>query len=210
MFSFGKGHFPERIADPQQLRRLLRVLFVDDQEILKPEALRQHGYNVFQRKDINNLAEIENQEYHIIFCDVKGVGVTLSKEEGAGLIRIIREQVKYPIVIGFSGYKYTPGEPQEQAMRQHSHEIIGKDDDLDRYIDVIQRWGKTVFSTQRCVDLIAAEAQLSTDRVAKFVRKQEKGADWATAFEKVGKVTSAVKVLLDILQLIGAVGKHST
>ncbi len=91
------------------VRKVLRVLFIDDEESNKAEALRQQGYNVFHRNDVTDISELERQEYHLIFCDIQGVGKEVSDDEGAGLIRLIKEKLRYPVVIAYSAFSYQPG-----------------------------------------------------------------------------------------------------
>lgn len=70
-----------------------KILIIDDEKLEIEETLRRIGYNVFWKKDIDILTEVE--DYQIIICDYKGVGLKFKSEfEGIYLLHLIKE--KYP------------------------------------------------------------------------------------------------------------------
>ncbi|HTA62260.1 MAG TPA: hypothetical protein VK835_07390, partial [Bacteroidia bacterium] len=65
-----------------------RVAFIDDEEIVHVERLRNDGYNITHFPDIDNIDDFVRKKYHVIILDIQGVGKNLSPEsEGWGLLK---------------------------------------------------------------------------------------------------------------------------
>lgn len=80
------------ISDKDMIE-MVKILIIDDDKLEIEDQLRRIGYNVYWKKDIDNLSDVE--KYQIIICDYKGVGLKFANEfEGLDLMRLIKE--KYP------------------------------------------------------------------------------------------------------------------
>jgi len=198
--------FKKEALDPKldiaQIRKLLRILFIDDQSMGIVDALRMQGYNTFQKYDLKALAELEQQEYHLIFCDISGVGQSLSEDEGAGLIRLIKEQVKYPIVIAYSAASYQPGGQHEETMRKVADDVIKKDAGLEEYLAVIQEWGQCAFSAGRSADLLAGLLTISKREAQDLVQQVLREGRSSSKWQALSGVGSAAKTLLEIAAIL--------
>jgi len=77
----------------QDLRKVVDVLIIDDEEFPPTDFLRNNNFRLTQKKDIDNVKDVS--EYPIIMCDIRGVGKKLSTDyEGAYLIKEIKQS--YP------------------------------------------------------------------------------------------------------------------
>ncbi|MBS6477818.1 MAG: response regulator [Firmicutes bacterium] len=87
------------------LKRDTKILIIDDGEFIFLDLLRKNGYNIEHKKDISSVLDVA--AYHIIFCDVRGVGKDLSgKFEGAHLVRLIKNEYPEKMVISYSAIGY--------------------------------------------------------------------------------------------------------
>ena len=90
---------------PQLLKRNTKILIIDDGDFIFLDVLRKNGYNIEHKRDISSVSDVA--AYHIIFCDVKGVGKNLSgKFEGAHLVRLIKNDYPEKMVISYSAIGY--------------------------------------------------------------------------------------------------------
>ena len=78
-----------------EYRKKIRILVIDDQEFTPQSNLTTLRYNIDYVSEIPNIDTVK--DYHIILCDLKGVGRNFDKEgEGATLIRQIKRA--YPSI----------------------------------------------------------------------------------------------------------------
>ena len=75
-------------------RQSIKVLIVDDDEFMYEDSLRRVGFNIQKYDDIESIEAAE--AYHIIICDVCGVGKKfLSPKEGAYVLNRLKNT--YPM-----------------------------------------------------------------------------------------------------------------
>ena len=53
-------------------RSIIPIAVIDDEELAYIDILRNHGFNLRQFKDIEDVKAV--QSYDIVMCDIKGVG----------------------------------------------------------------------------------------------------------------------------------------
>ena len=191
----------------QDVRRTARILFIDDEMMPICESLSNQGYNVFRKRTIHSIAELETDHFHIIFCDIAGVGVELAGEEaGAGLIRMIKNQLKYPIVIAYSAYSYAPSSPQNIAMMKVADDVIAKDSTTAVYIDTIQHHSQTVFSAERCITLLAEFLRIEEKMLRKKIEKDGPRAlaEYKGALQNLSVAANVASIMQTILAIVAA------
>lgn len=187
-----------------RIKKTMRILFIDDQEMPRVEALRQHGYNVFQKYDVKDIAELEAGEYHVVFCDIHGVGAGLSADQGAGLIRLIKGKLKYPAVIAYSAMSYAPASTEAQTMRRDADDVIGKDADLESFMTKCDEWGRKVFSTDRCIQILSEFNKGKHSDLKSLVERAASGnhSDWVEVVKLVTTLGKAAVVTLQIARFV--------
>ncbi len=187
-----------------RIKKTMRILFIDDQEMPRVEALRQHGYNVFQKYDIKDIAELEAGEYHVVFCDIHGVGADLSTDQGAGLIRVIKGRLKYPAVIAYSAMSYAPASTEAQTMRRDADDVIGKDADLESFMAKCDEWGRKVFTTDRCIQVLSEFSGRSQSDIKSLIECAASGnqSDWVEVVRLATTLGKAAVVALQIARFV--------
>src|SRR5690349_39124 len=60
----------------------LRVLFIDDEELPLFENLKTQGFDVDKIDDVENLDQICDGRYQVIFFDVRGIGRKVEVRDG--------------------------------------------------------------------------------------------------------------------------------
>ena len=84
------------------LREKMRVLIIDDNEVPYQNALNRLSFNISHKLDIEDIRDVE--PYHVIICDIKGVGLNFSRDkEGSAIILNIKKMYPEKGVIVYSG-----------------------------------------------------------------------------------------------------------
>lgn len=116
-----------------QLRRKSNVLVIDDDEFIPLEGLKNHGYYIQQKNDIQNLKDVE--PYDIILCDIRGVGKFLkSAYEGAYLAKQIKETYPSKIVLVYTADNY---KADFEKYLKYADSIISKGMDIEDWSSIL-------------------------------------------------------------------------
>ncbi|MBA4241241.1 MAG: hypothetical protein C0448_10970 [Sphingobacteriaceae bacterium] len=103
-----------------------RVVFIDDEEVVHIERLRNDGYNITHFSDIDNIDDFIRKKYHVIILDIQGVGKKLTPEtEGWGLLKYLKEECPHFVVIMFTGADWSITKYKNTA--DVADDFIGKD-----------------------------------------------------------------------------------
>jgi DNA-binding NarL/FixJ family response regulator len=89
-----------------ELRRMAKLLVIDDQEFEYKALFEEEGYTVVKWDDAPNLQRLETSEFHVVLLDLKGIGRNFSSSEGAGLIDHIRETNPAQIIIAYTNARH--------------------------------------------------------------------------------------------------------
>lgn len=114
-------------------RRSSVSIAVIDDEPFKPEHnLRNVGYEIDCLSDIKSISEVE--PYHIVLCDLQGVGKSLdSKSQGAFIIDEIKRNHPDKFVIAYTGGSLD----SDITLRaqKYADYFLRKDADMDEWRD---------------------------------------------------------------------------
>jgi hypothetical protein len=126
-----------------------KIVIIDDEDFKYLDTLRSHDFNVTHLRDIEDFKAVA--EYHIVLCDIKGVGKTFkSKFEGAHVIGEIRKLYPFKVIIAYTGHLF---DPTFNKYFQVSDYVLKKDIDseewveyldraINKAIDPIEQWGR--------------------------------------------------------------------
>lgn len=118
------------------LKRNTKVLIIDDDDIVVLSSLYKQGYNIEHKKDIDSLNEIA--AYDIVFCDVKGVGKSLSdKYEGAHLVKQIKKEFPDKMVISYSAIGY---DSEYEEYLSYADAKVPKGSSIEDWTSIIDEW----------------------------------------------------------------------
>jgi hypothetical protein len=94
--------------DFSKIRKNTEILIIDDEDFPPLDFLKQNGFSVIHKTDIEDIKDL--QAYHIILCDIRGVGKKIydSSAEGAYLIK--EAKVHYPNkqIIAYTASSFDP------------------------------------------------------------------------------------------------------
>lgn len=113
-------------------RKNTKILVIDDQQFEIIDLIKNNGFSVDILKDISSIEMTE--PYHIILCDIKGVGLMLNPEkQGIHLINEIKKTYPSKIVIA-----YTAGteSPMQDKLLQPDGFLL-KTANLTEWIDLL-------------------------------------------------------------------------
>lgn len=118
------------LQDAKSRRSAVRIAVIDDQPFLPHMILQNYGYKVEQIGDLKNVEEVK--DYHLILCDVMGVGRHFgAKAQGATLISEIKKVYPEKIVIAYTGG--AAGDAAVQAATERADALIRKDVDGEEW-----------------------------------------------------------------------------
>lgn len=118
------------LQDIKSRRAAIRIAIIDDQPFLPHMILETYGYKVAQIGDLKNVEEVK--DYHLILCDVMGVGRHFgAKAQGATLIAEIKKVYPEKIVIAYTGG--AAGDPAVQTATERADALIRKDVDGEEW-----------------------------------------------------------------------------
>ena len=114
-------------------RAKLRVLIIDDEELAVIEGLRNSGYRITHKKDIDDFIEIE--PYEVILCDIRGVGKKFgSEKEGAHLIEEIHKLYSNKYLIAYTGSTH---DTRFSKSMKIADDILTKAKTIDEWINAL-------------------------------------------------------------------------
>ena len=126
------------LQDTKSRRSSVRIAVIDDQPFLPHMILQTYGYKVEQIGDLKSVEEVKN--YHLILCDVMGVGRHFgAKAQGATLISEIKKVYPEKIVIAYTGG--AAGDPAIQAATERADALIRKDVDGEEWAAKLDELG---------------------------------------------------------------------
>lgn len=170
----------------------LRVLFVDDEELEKIHALKSEGYDVEYWRDVENLDNLCDGRFQVVFLDVRGIG---GKYGGNGLNVLKYIATHNPLVYTciFSAKPFT-GEEAE-IIRQYAARSLTKDCPLYDLIEVLETYASTL-SEDKILERLESEFSLSWWDRWKLKRGQQLSQVRLAKLSKASKGgVEAVKIL---------------
>lgn len=141
------GHFNFNVG---KLRTETKICIIDDEVFKKKNMLEQHSYTVKEIGDPTDINAVA--AYHIILCDIKGVGKAFESEfEGGHLIEEIHNFYPNKVIVAYSGEgldtrfnKYF--QIADQALQKDATDELWRTT-LDNMIELvhspIEQWKKT-------------------------------------------------------------------
>ncbi|MBI5117211.1 hypothetical protein HZA56_12115 [Candidatus Poribacteria bacterium] len=119
----------------------LRILFVDDDKLEVVSTLKNEGYDVDYWVDVENLENIVDGRYHVVFLDVRGIG---SKYGGNGLDIVKYVGTHNPLVftVVFSAKPFTGAE--SDLIRRYAKRSMEKDCTFYEVLELLEDHAKSL------------------------------------------------------------------
>lgn len=204
------GHRRYDLPDrsPEDLKKICRILFVDDGEFDVPDILINSGWkNTKKLTDIESLESLDIVEADIIFVDIAGVGRRLRfADEGLGLISALKRKYPHKKVVVYSA---TPTGDRFHKGLSDADERLAKNADPFEFETLVEDLAKEAFSladfVQRLGEVLEREFGLdySDDEIRRILRRIGKKRDYSSiavskafGLQDLGSVASIVSVFL--------------
>ena len=119
-----------------ELKKMVEILVIDDNEFTFLQALQKYEFNIKQKNDLTLLSDAE--AFGIILCDIRGVGKFLeSKYDGANLIKELK--VKYPnkIIVAYTANDY---DAEFQKYISYADEVVPKGSyEIENWVALLEK-----------------------------------------------------------------------
>ncbi len=155
----------------------LRVLVIDDKEFPYLELLQRDGFSASRVADVESLSDIDDYQNDLILLDLHGVGSSVSKRGGFGILQHLSEKCPSQIVVAYSAAKWRVRDQgyfelasavldksaDYPEFRTTVEDLLHRLDDPDHYVDSAGVAESVRASLRRLVDeaLIAGEESAS-------------------------------------------------
>jgi DNA-binding NtrC family response regulator len=108
---FRKKKLSELPALPfAEVKRRTKVLVIDDDAESFPfELMRREGYSVEHWPRVESITPLQDGQYDIIILDIQGVATHISKDDGLGILELIKDANPSQIVVAFSSHSFDLG-----------------------------------------------------------------------------------------------------
>jgi hypothetical protein len=122
---------------PQQKTRTCKfqIAVIDDEDFTPLENLRRNNYNITHMRDVHSIDAL--RRYHVILCDLIGVGMGLnSTMQGAHIIIEVKKSFPEKIIIAYTG----GGRPELlQPSIQSADYFLRKDANLESWCELLDK-----------------------------------------------------------------------
>ena len=163
------GMFKKKLQWPQlsiqEIRKRARILVIDDSEFVYQSLFENDGYNIDKWDDVNDLPKLESGFYDIIFLDIQGVGLKISKEQGLGILKHIRKVCPTQIIIAYSNADFSL---RYQDFFSLANATLPKSDDYVQFKRKLDELLLAKFSLGFYVEHVADIATKHTNDVTKL------------------------------------------
>jgi len=144
MLDFFRRKRPPEPLSVDQLKKLAKVLIIDDEEPKElRELLKKEGWKNYHLNDLDALSNKRLEESHIICIDIMGVGRKLQAEDGMGLIKHIKGRHPEKKVILYSSH--SKQDIFSDAL-DHVDKRLRKESSLLPFVTAIEEMAAKTFS----------------------------------------------------------------
>ena len=204
------GHRRYELPDrsPEELKKVCRILFIDDEEFDVPDILINSGWeNTKTLPDIESLESLDVREAAIIFVDISGVGHNLGfSDQGLGLISALKERYPHKKVVVYSAQ--TRGNRFHQGLSD-ADARLAKNADPFQFERLVERLARESFSLpdfiQRLKEILNRELNIdySEDEIRRILGRIGNKQDYSSSaiarafnLQDVGSIASIISLFL--------------
>jgi hypothetical protein len=109
-FFWKRKNLPLTLINPlydfELLRKRLRLLVIDDEDVFPIQLFKDAGYNIERWENVKNYPSLENGDYDIIILDILNVAKNLSDDDGFGVLESLKNHNPSQIVIAYSAHSF--------------------------------------------------------------------------------------------------------
>jgi hypothetical protein len=181
--------------------RKLRILFIDDEYLPIVDTFKQEGYDVSYMEDIDNLENLIDGRYQVIFFDVRGIG---KKYGGNGLDAVEYVAKHNPLIhrIVFSAKPFSASELER--ARRSADLCVTKDSTFYDLSAVVEHYANSL-SPAFVLERISKTMKLSWWQRKKLVWGLELGkSDLSNIAKSSGMASDAISIVANTIAIAAA------
>ncbi|MGF7141569.1 hypothetical protein [Roseimarinus sediminis] len=137
--------------DFDSLRKRLRLLVIDDEDVFPITLFQEAGYNIERWEKVKNYRSLENGDYDIIILDILNVAEDLSEEDGFGVLESIKKHNPAQIVIAYSAHSF---DFSKQRFWELADAKISKPSMFLKIKEIVDNTITECFTLERYVDVL--------------------------------------------------------
>lgn len=133
----------------ETLKKLARIVVVDDEDHFPVELFRNEGYTVEKWSRVQDYGKLASGVYDIIVLDIKGIANHISEEDGLGVLEDLKNNNPAQIIIAYSQHSF---DLSKSRFYMHADERIAKPSDFLRMKKIIDSLITSKFQPKRYYD----------------------------------------------------------
>ena len=198
----------------EEIKKRSRIVVIDDDAFTYKILFKRDGYTIDKWNDVTDLTKLETGYYDIILLDIQGVGRDLSKEQGLGILKHLRQVAPTQIIIAYSNadfslqyhefFKLADATLAKNAdyvdFKRSVDDLLQKRFTISFYLDKIVGIVKDDVADTQQIRQIAEKAILSrsTEKLEKYLKAN---------IEKAEAVTAVVSIIKSVMTIAASVMK---
>ncbi len=149
------------LPDKSIIKKRARILVIDNDDFPYKKLFERDDYSIDKWDDVKTLSDIDEEKYDILLLDIQGIGKEISKEEGLGVLKYIKETTPSQIVIAYSNANWSL---KYQKFFDMADEILAKEADYTDFKKVVDKYLEMKFSYKYYLDKILS---ITDDKLSK-------------------------------------------
>lgn len=133
----------------EALKKLARIVVVDDEDHFPVDLFRNEGYSVEKWNRVQDYGKLASGVYDIIVLDIKGIADHISEEDGLGVLEDLKNNNPAQIIIAYSQHSFDLSKSRFYML---ADERIAKPSDFLRMKKIIDSLIASKFQPNRYYD----------------------------------------------------------
>jgi CheY-like chemotaxis protein len=187
---------------------------IDDDVFTYKTLFKRDGYTIDKWNDVTDLTKLETGYYDIILLDIQGVGQDLSKEQGLGILKHLRQVNPTQIIIAYSNadwslqyqefFKLADATLAKNAdyvdFKRIVDDLLQKRFTISFYLDKVVGVVKDDVADTQHIRQLAEKAILSrsTEKLEKYLKVN---------LDKAEAVTAVISIIKSVMSIAASVMK---
>ena len=204
-----KFKWPELSWD--EIKKRARLLVIDDLAFPYQKLFERDGYTIEKWDDVLDLPKLENGYYDLILLDMRDVGRQISKAEGLGVLKHLRQTAPAQIIVAYSDSDFSLEDHEFFVLadavlaknagyiefKMQVDKLLRERFSIGFYIDRAVKAAGTSFGNIEKARRIIQDAieRRSTDRLAKYLDSEIQSKDIVNMILQIVQIAIGIAAL---------------
>ncbi len=157
-----------QLLSRERLIQSARITFIDDEEPLLIQELKEAGFSVEHDRTGDNLHNIDNQIYDLAILDYHGVGARLGASQGLGLLKHIRRVSPRTRVLAYTSRSLNASESEFFRL---SHSVLPKDQGLGDSLEQVEAELQKAYAKEHLFEALVSKLDMCSPADKEKTRK---------------------------------------